>query len=79
METQGLSARILKNILNAVEFANSIGMDTFSLTGQSGGELINLCKSVCVPSDDVARIQECHIMIGHLVCGLVEKFFFKNC
>ena len=67
-----------QNILNAVQFANNIQIDTFSLTGQTGGGLINLCKSICVPSDDVARIQECHIMIGHIICNLVEQEYFKK-
>ena len=48
-----------------------------ALTGGTGGKLKDLCECMCVPSADTARIQECHIMIGHIVCGLVEENYFK--
>jgi D-sedoheptulose 7-phosphate isomerase len=37
-----------------------------------------LCDCLCVPSRETARIQECHIMIGQIVCGLVEQQYFKG-
>jgi len=66
-----------KNILQAVICANKMKIQTFCLTGETGGSLINLCKCICVPSKDTARIQESHILIGHIVCGIVEKYFLK--
>lgn len=67
-----------RNILHAVEVAKTQGLTTKAFTGQGGGELGGLCECLCVPSRDTARIQECHIMIGHIVCGLVEHQYFKQ-
>lgn len=66
------------NVLTAVEVARRLGVITFCLTGQSGGKLRSLCNCLCIPSADVARIQECHIMVGHIICGLVECMYFDN-
>jgi D-sedoheptulose 7-phosphate isomerase len=61
------------NIIKAVEEARRIGAKTIALTGSGGGQLAPLCDhSVIVPSNDTQRIQECHIMIGHIVCELIE-------
>ncbi len=66
------------NILMAVNKAKQIGLNTTALTGQSGGELNEVCNCIRVPSKETARIQECHILVGHIVCGFVEKLMFKN-
>ena len=66
------------NILFAVEAAASLGLQVTALTGESGGRLLGLCECLCVPSANTARIQECHILIGHIVCGLVEQLFFDG-
>jgi len=66
-----------KNILKAVMCANKMKIQTFGMTGETGGSLIDLCKCICVPSKDTARIQESHILIGHIICGIVEKNFLK--
>lgn len=66
------------NILVAVEQAKQLALTTVALTGMSGGKLAKLCNCLCVPSSETARIQECHIMIGHIVCGLVEQQYFKG-
>ncbi|WP_337862768.1 D-sedoheptulose 7-phosphate isomerase [Nitrososphaera sp.] len=62
-----------KNVIRAVMAAKQMGCKTAALTGSSGGELAALAD-VCikVPSDNTQRIQECHILIGHILCGLVE-------
>ena len=60
------------NIVSAVKTANEIGIVTIALTGRSGGQLIDLCDCICVPSDSTPRIQECHILIGHIICEHVE-------
>ena len=66
------------NIVKGVDAAKKIGITTFILTGQSGGKLKDLASCVHMPSNDTARIQECHILVGHMVCGLVEREIFKN-
>jgi D-sedoheptulose 7-phosphate isomerase len=63
-----------KNIMRAVEEANAIGITSVGLLGRDGGQLRALCDyAIVVPSDVTARIQECHIMIGHTLCGLIEQ------
>jgi len=63
-----------KNILKAVETANAAGMITVGMTGASGGKMKGLCKYLLIiPSDDTPRIQEAHILIGHIICEVVEK------
>jgi len=66
-----------KNIIKALEVANKIGMITVGMTGESGGKIIDICKYLInVPSKDTPRIQEAHIMIGHIICEIVEKELF---
>ena len=67
-----------RNILVAVDQARKQGLTTVAFTGEGGGKLASLCDCLCVPSQETARIQECHIMIGHIVCGLVEQQYFKE-
>jgi len=66
------------NIIKGVDAAKKIGITTFILTGQSGGKLKGLADCVHIPSNDTARIQECHILVGHIICGFVEKAMFKS-
>jgi len=67
------------NILNAFNVANEIGMITVGFTGETGGKMKELSKYLInVPSKDTPRIQESHIMIGHIVCQLVEEGLFKK-
>jgi D-sedoheptulose 7-phosphate isomerase len=66
------------NILKAISIANTLGVKVFALTGKSGGSVKQICNCICVPSDDTARIQESHILIGHLLCGLVEAAYFRQ-
>jgi D-sedoheptulose 7-phosphate isomerase len=66
------------NVLAAVEVAQEVGITTVGWTGQSGGRLKQLCQCICIPSTDTARIQECHILIGHILCGLVEAGYFHK-
>lgn len=63
-----------KNILKAVEVAESKGMAVIGLTGGEGGELCRQATlSIRVPSTVTARIQEAHILIGHWWCGVIEE------
>lgn len=73
ISTSGNSA----NILAAVKIANASGIKTVALTGDNGGQLKLLCECICMPSGETARIQECHILIGHILCGLVETAYFS--
>lgn len=66
------------NIVEAIKFAKQRGLLTVCFTGQSGGEVNNLCECISVPSKSTARIQESHILIGHILCGLVENIFFAE-
>jgi len=67
------------NILRAFNEANSLGMITVGFTGQSGGQLKEKCTHLLnVPSNDTPRIQEVHIMLGHIICELVEEKLFKD-
>lgn len=74
ISTSGNSA----NILVAVEEANQLGLITMAFTGAGGGKLAAICDCLCVPSRETGRIQECHIMVGHIICGLVEKAIFSG-
>ena len=67
-----------KNILNAFEIAKEKGMITIAFTGESGGKLKKLADHLInVPSDDTPRIQESHIMLGHIICQLAEEQYFS--
>lgn len=67
------------NIINAMEQAKQIGMINVGLTGETGGKMKAICDHLInVPSKDTPRIQESHIMIGHIICELVEKELFKK-
>lgn len=68
-----------KNIVNAFEAAQEKGMTTIAFTGSTGGSLKDLADILLnVPSDDTPRIQESHIMIGHIICELVEAEYFSK-
>jgi D-sedoheptulose 7-phosphate isomerase len=66
-----------KNIINAIEVAMNKNIRVIALSGSSGGLIKPLCECICIPSNNTARIQEAHIMIGHIICGIVEAEFFK--
>ena len=68
-----------KNIINAFEIAKEKEMITIAFTGESGGKLKKLSDFLInVPSDDTPRIQESHIMLGHIICQLVEEIYFAE-
>lgn len=73
ISTSGASPNVIKGIQKAKE----IGALTISFTGYSGGKLAKISDlSICVPSEDTPRIQESHILIGHIICEIVEKDLF---
>jgi len=66
------------NIINAVTVAKERSIRTMGFTGESGGILIASCPCLCIPSNRTERIQEGHILLGHILCGMVENMFFKD-
>ena len=59
--------------------ANKIDMKTVSFTGETGGKMKELsCYLLNIPSTDTPRIQEAHIMVGHIICELVESELFPK-
>jgi D-sedoheptulose 7-phosphate isomerase len=66
-----------RNVITGVLEAKKMGIKTVALTGSGGGELATIADiSLIVPSDATPRIQEAHILIGHIVCELVEEKLF---
>jgi D-sedoheptulose 7-phosphate isomerase len=64
------------NVTNALKLANEIGCKAIGFSGKDGGEFNVLCDvNIIVPSNDVPRIQEMHILIGHTICHLIDDAF----
>ena len=75
ISTSGNSPNVVKAMLNAKE----IGMLTVGFTGSKGGKMKEICDiMIQVPSDDTPRIQEVHILVGHIICQLIEEEMFPN-
>ncbi len=67
------------NVQNAMSVAKKIGLHTVALTGSTGGHLRNIVDHcIYVPSNETPRIQECHILIGHIISELVEQEIFHE-
>ena len=68
-----------KNIIEAIKVAKAKNLYTVALTGMSGGKIANMCDiTIKVPSSSTPRIQESHILIGHIMCEIVEKQLFSK-
>jgi len=66
-----------KNVLKAIQAAKEKNMLTIGLTGEKGGKMEKLCDYIIkIPSKDTPRIQEAHILVGHIICELVEAELF---
>ncbi len=66
-----------KNVVRALRAAEKIGAKTIGFSGGAGGEMRGLCDSIIVVDSPVtARIQEIHILSGHIICGLVDEMMF---
>lgn len=73
MSTSGNS----KNVLRAIEDAKKLDMIVVGMTGESGGKMRDWCDYLLnIPSQDTPRIQEAHMLLGHLLCELIEKQVF---
>ncbi len=67
------------NVIRAFEVAHEKGLITVGLTGKTGGKMREISDFIImVPSEDTPRIQECHIMIGHIICELIETMLFPR-
>jgi len=66
------------NILAAVDVAHELNLGILGFTGKTGGRLAEVCKCLRVPSTRTERIQEGHILMGHILCGLVESEYFMG-
>jgi D-sedoheptulose 7-phosphate isomerase len=68
-----------KNVLKAIAAARELGLIVVGLTGRSGGKMKALCDHcICVPSDSTARIQEAHITVIQIWCGILEDELFPG-
>ena len=67
------------NVTKAIEMANKMKMVSIGLSGKTGGKMRDICKYLIkVPSTDTPRIQESHILVGHIICEIVEKEIFGD-
>ena len=67
------------NVLNALSKSRQKDLHTIALTGCTGGKLKDMVDyCICVPSNETPRIQECHILIGHIISDLVEQTLFHE-
>ena len=67
------------NVVKAIQKANEIGMLTIGFTGRHAGKMQEICNiMIRIPSDDTPRIQEAHILVGHIVCQLIEEEMFPD-
>jgi len=75
LSTSGTSANIIAGLAKARE----LDMHTIAFLGRDGGDCLDLCDTaLLVTSYDTARIQEIHLMLGHLLCGAIEKELFPQ-
>ncbi len=64
-------------MIRAMEVAKAKSIYTIALTG-SGGKMKDLADcSICIPSEDTPRIQECHILAGHIICEIAEEMLME--
>ena len=69
-----------ENILHAAQVARAKQMNVLGLTGQSGGQLRELCDvCICVPEEETFKVQELHLPIYHCLCLMLEEHFFGKC
>jgi len=68
-----------QNIINAFASAKKKGITTVALVGRDGGKMAQMADiALVVPSDSTPRIQESHILIGHIICDIIEKELFGD-
>ncbi len=66
-----------KNVIEGLNYAKANGIITVGLTGEKGGIMKELCDyCICMPSNETPRVQEGHILVGHIICAVVEEAIF---
>jgi D-sedoheptulose 7-phosphate isomerase len=66
-----------KNVINAFHSAKKMGITTVALVGRDGGEMAKIADhAIIIPSNETPRIQESHILVGHIICDIIEKELF---
>ena len=63
---------------NIVKISRRKGISTIAFTGVTGGKIKDLCDAIIVPSNSTEKIQEVHIMLGHILCYLIEEKLFRK-
>jgi D-sedoheptulose 7-phosphate isomerase len=66
------------NVIEAINTAKEMGISTVAFTGGTGGKMANLCECIIIPNSSTEKIQEVHIMLGHILCYLIEELNFKK-
>ncbi|HMV26239.1 MAG TPA: D-sedoheptulose 7-phosphate isomerase [bacterium] len=67
------------NVVKALQKAKVLNMHTVGMTGANGGVMKGICDILInIPSKDTPRIQECHILVGHILCELIEQTLFPK-
>ena len=66
------------NVIEAIKAAKENGIYTMAFTGGHAGLIKDLCDAIIVPSKSTEKIQEVHIMFGHIICYLIEEKMFKE-
>jgi D-sedoheptulose 7-phosphate isomerase len=67
------------NVLRALEVAKSKSIYAVALTGASGGKMKDVADcTICIPSEETPRIQECHILAGHIICEIAENLMISG-
>jgi D-sedoheptulose 7-phosphate isomerase len=75
ISTSGGSA----NVVNALRVGRERGLLTVAMTGRTGGKLKNIVDyCICIPSDETPRVQESHILAGHILCEIIEEELFNE-
>lgn len=65
-----------ENVINGFKIGKEIGCSCIGLSGRNGGKMNNICDmNIVVPSDNTPRIQESHILIGHIICEFIDEAF----
>ena len=68
-----------RNVINALSLAKTLGCLTIGFTGRDGGNMNEVCDiNLIVPSDDTPRIQEMHILFGHVICQIIDDELIKR-
>jgi D-sedoheptulose 7-phosphate isomerase len=67
------------NVITGLNSAKKLGLPTIALTGETGGKIRAIADHcICVPSKETPRIQECHNLVGHVLCEIVEQELFNE-